>query len=109
VSESFNPPSRQRARALRRSTRSERRRKLVGVPAMIVGVALVGAGGYTFLQNDDPSDIVPVEVGGTSIVRGTTTSSTTSSTTTTTEPLGLGFSEGTTDDPIGGTEVPGSP
>lgn len=88
--DAFRPPSRERFREERRALKSvSRRQRLLRVPLVAAGLALVGAGTYQLVGDDDTSGIdVPVDVQGTSVERSTTTSttSTTTSTTTTTLP-----------------------
>jgi hypothetical protein len=68
----FTPPSRQRFRDERRAQRSaDRRRKLLALPIVAAGIALVAAGVFVFMG--DGAGQVPTEVRGTSIVRSTTT------------------------------------
>lgn len=79
----FRPPSRERFREERRAIRAaDRRRKMIGVPVVLMGLGLVSAGAYVFTQTDDTN--APVDVQGTSVERSTTTTSTTTTSTTTT-------------------------
>ena len=79
----ITPPSRERFREERRPIRAaDRRRKLIGVPVVIIGLGLVATGAYIYTQDDSTN--VPVNVQGTTVERTTTTTSTTTTTTSTT-------------------------
>lgn len=75
-------PSREAFREERRARadvrRSDRRRKFVAIPAVIVGLAMVGTGVWVFARDD--TDDVPTDVRGTSVERTSTTTSTTTTT-----------------------------
>ena len=72
----FTPPSRERFRQERRAARAAKRRsRMVGVPAVFLGIGLVGAGMYMWYENDVSDS--PVDVQGTSVERTTTSTTTT--------------------------------
>ena len=77
MSEGINPPNRDRFRQeraeRRRIQKAERRRKLIGVPLVLLGISLIAAGAYVFVNNGDDAPLPGSEVGGTSIVREATT------------------------------------
>ena len=78
--ESVTPPKRDRIRTEReqrqRARSSEFRRKLIGLPLVVLGVAFIAAGAYVFVKGNPGSDAPATSVEGTSVQRTVTTTTT---------------------------------
>ena len=72
-------PNRDRFRA-QRSRRAERRRRLMGIPVVLVGLALIGLGAWMWDREHQPTESPRPTVAGTSVVAPTSTRPTTPTT-----------------------------
>ncbi len=82
MTEDVSAPSREQFRERRRQRHLERRRAWVGVPLVAVGLALIGAGVYVWVDNNRTPGDPGVRVGGEVIERTTTSGAVPESTTT---------------------------